>query len=101
MATNGKLSADPSMLLAAIEQAKQELREEFDQDITALGAAVFGTTDSTGRLLKPGMVHMFNALDNTIAMLCERSNITPKDINDWLNEKAALASVEPEKKVTL
>src|SRR5580765_6999784 len=96
MASNGKaqdyVNPQGGMLIAAIEQAKQELRDEFDQDMHVLATAVFGTTDLTGRLLKPGLVQMFNALDNTIAFLCEKAGVKPEDITRWLNEKAALAA---------
>jgi hypothetical protein len=89
------------MLLAAVESAKLELRQEFDNDILTLGAALFGTTDKDGRLLKPGITHMFSALDNTIAFLCDKAGVTPKDVNDWVQEQAKKASQEPENKVKL
>lgn len=95
--TNG----EAPMLITAIDQAKEELRKEFDQDIMTLGAAIFGTTNSAGQVLKPGMVHMFNALDNTIAYLCEKGGVTPDTITNWLKEKAAQASTQPATKVTL
>lgn len=92
MSKNGIVGSNDSLLIAAIEQAKQELREEFDQDIMALGVAVFGTTNQAGQLLKPGIVHVFAAADNAIAFLMEKLGFTPEDVNNWLKEKAKLAS---------
>ena len=60
-----------------------------------LGAAVFGTTNKDGALLKPGLVHMLNAMDNTLAFLCEKFGVKPQDINQWLQEKAKFSEEAP------
>lgn len=85
---------EATILVAAVEQAKKELREELDKDIKTLAAAIFGVTDAQGQVMKQGMVHTLIGIAHTSAFLCAKLGIAPDEIGKWKPEKKASVITE-------
>lgn len=74
------LTGDPQAAYWLSGISRREAQKVFDEYGAALGSMGMG----------------LSALDLSVAYICEKFGITPKDVTDWAQKKAEMAKAEQE-----